>query len=102
MPLKDFEQQEFDEYGIQKEDRVHGAYYYGHCRNARVARWNADDNQFYYIRTKFGSSFVESLPGPEDAHERMDYFMPGGLVERPKHEIDWDQDTRKRFRWDGK
>jgi len=30
-------------------DLEHGAYYFGICRNAQVARWNADTRKFVYV-----------------------------------------------------
>ena len=49
---------------IPKQDLVIGEYYYGRCRNAKVARW--DGEQFLYWRTKFKSMFKESIKCPED------------------------------------
>ena len=100
--LTGHEQKWYDEEGVKKADLVNGAYYRGHCRNASIARWNADLNQFYYIRTKFGSSFVETLPGPEDTHDGMDFFMPLELIDTPQEEIKYEDDIRGNMRWDGK
>ena len=49
---------------IPKQDLVAGEYYYGRCRNAKVARW--DGEQFFYWRTKFNCVFKESIKCPED------------------------------------
>ena len=43
---------------IAKKDLKHGVYYYGTCRNASIARWNADDQLFYHWRNKFGLKFL--------------------------------------------
>lgn len=51
---------------IPKAELVHGAYYVGRCRNATIARWNAETQQFYHWRTKFGMKFVETIKAPED------------------------------------
>jgi len=60
---------------MRKEDLVDGEYYYGRCRNAVCARWYAEDEEFEYVRTKFGARFVESIKHPED-HFGMDVFVP--------------------------
>lgn len=62
------------------KDLNHGTYYFGECRNAEVARWNDHEKRFYYIRTKFGSSFVESIE-PFELDEGFDVFMPIGEAE---------------------
>lgn len=71
---------------LAKKDLVDGLYYYGHCRNARVARWDANGKprvgvedgptgRFVHIRTKFGGSFPESINHPEDDNG-FDFFIP--------------------------
>lgn len=102
MGLSKHEQEEYDKKGVKKKDLVHEAYYKGHCRNARVARWNEKKNQFYYERSKWGSSFIETLPGPEDTIDGMDYFLPLELEPNPEKEIKFEDDIRKERRWDGK
>lgn len=102
MGLNEHEQKEYDEKGVKKAALKDGAYYKGHCRNASVARWDAGTNQFYYIRTKWGSSYVESLPGPEDTIDGMDYFLPESEIEVPEEVINIDEDIRGKRRWDGK
>lgn len=57
---------------IRKENLCKGEYYYGHCRNATVARW--DGERFWYWRTKFGSTFLESIRVPED-DDHFDLFF---------------------------
>lgn len=66
---------------IAKKDLKHGAYYYGDCRNANTARWDADKNKFFYWRTKFTMRFVEDINHPED-DDGFDLFVP-------KREIDY-------------
>jgi hypothetical protein len=51
---------------IPKKDLVHGAYYRGRCRNALIARWDANEQKFKHWRTKFGSTFIERICHPED------------------------------------
>ena len=72
------------------EKLEHGAYYHGDCRNASIARWNAEWGYFVYIRTKFASVFpekigywVEAQPG----EHRWDEFKPYGKLENPPFEI---------------
>ncbi len=60
---------------IPTDELVHGAYYEGDCRNAFVARWNANEQQFYYTRYKYGTTFTDTI-----AHisftTRFDVFAP--------------------------
>lgn len=51
------------------------AWYVGKCRNSIVAQWMPTRNHFIYIRHKFGSSFIEELPHPED-DAGFDCFFP--------------------------
>lgn len=67
---------------IAKKDLVHGAYYRGRCRNATVARWNSDDEQFYHWRYKFGW-FVETIRHPEDEKD-FDVFVVEELIDEPE------------------
>ena len=72
---------------IAKADLVHGAYYQGRCRNATIARWNADDEQFYHWRYKFGW-FVDTICHPEDEQD-FDVFVVEAPCE-PEKEIPFD------------
>lgn len=58
---------------LRKEDLTDGALYYGWCRNASQARWDAARSRFVYRRTKFGSSFDEDIVHPVD-DEGFDVF----------------------------
>lgn len=69
---------------IARADLAHGAYYTGRCRNATIARWNAEDGQFYYWRYKFGW-FVDTISHPED-DKHFDVFVVEALCE-PEKEI---------------
>ena len=71
---------------IPKSDLIHGAYYAGRCRNARVARWNGIENKFYHYRRKFGREFIETIKCPED-EPCFDVFVTHALLENPEKEI---------------
>lgn len=60
---------------VAKKDLIDDAWYYGICRNASIARWNAEENKFYYLRTKFGTTQAESIRHPEDDNG-YDLFIP--------------------------
>ena len=61
--------------GIVKESLVHGTYYYGRCRNASIARWDAVKQVFVHWRQKFGSVFLEEIHCRED-ELHFDVFDP--------------------------
>lgn len=61
---------------IPKQFLKHGQYYAGHCRNARVARWDANLQRFLHWRHKFGGCFIDEIKAFEDADEREDVFIP--------------------------
>jgi len=44
-----------------------------------VARWNAENQRFYYWRTKFGDVFLATLPHKED-DSGFDYFDPFHVI----------------------
>lgn len=71
---------------IKKEDLKHGVYYIGRCRNATMARWNADEQQFYHFRTKFGHKFIENIKCPED-EKVYDVFIAEEICDNPEYEI---------------
>lgn len=64
-----------------------GGYYYGKCRNATIARWNAGTQRFIYMREKFGRVYPEEIGYWSEAHSgehRFDEFKPHGkLSEAP-------------------
>ena len=64
---------------IKKENLIHGEYYEGRCRNANVARWNAETGFFYHWRNKFGNEYVEAIHCPED-DEMFDVFVAARLL----------------------
>ncbi len=52
-----------------------GVYYWGRCRNASVARWDADLEVFWYWREKAGKVFLESIRHPDQEEiPTMDVF----------------------------
>ena len=63
------------QFAIPKAHLTDGFYYAGKCRNANVARWNADDQQFYHWREKFGRTFVETIEY-WDVNGTFDGFIP--------------------------
>lgn len=71
---------------IAKQDLVHGAYYEGRCRNATVARWNAERECFVHWRTKFGQRFIEEIRHPED-DQHYDVFVVERVLDNPDQEI---------------
>jgi len=71
---------------IEKADLVHGAYYYGRCRNASIARWNAETERFVYWRNKFGHVFVEEICHPED-DKVFDVFVVEKEIDPPVKKI---------------
>ena len=71
---------------IDKKDLVHGAYYYGRCRNASIARWDAKIQRFFYWRNKFGESFIEEICHPED-DGMFDVFVVQKEIDPPVKKI---------------
>jgi hypothetical protein len=72
------------------EQLVHGAYYRGKCRNAHVARWNAETQKFIYMREKFRRVFPEEIGywiAAKPGEHRFDEFKPYALMEIPPFEI---------------
>lgn len=67
---------------LRKSDLVDGAYYYGRCRNADVAKWDATTQEFTYQRTKFGKTFPETIKHPEDDNG-FDLFIPVEIAGPP-------------------
>jgi len=60
---------------IRKEDLIDGAYYQGICRNASVAKWDAKNNVFWYMRNKFGYCYKEDINYIADDNG-YDLFIP--------------------------
>ena len=60
---------------IAKKDLQNRAWYLGKCRNAKVAQWIEEKQEFIYIREKFGQRFLEYIKHPNDEHY-YDVFVP--------------------------
>ena len=73
---------------IAKADLVHGEYYRGRCRNATIARWNAEQQRFVHWRTKWGDTFTEEICHPDDEKD-FDVFVVEAVCE-PVKEIPFD------------
>ena len=59
--------------GIPKDKLIVGKTYIGDCRNAREAVW--DGEKFTYMRTKFGSTYPETINHFQD-DDGYDLFVP--------------------------
>jgi hypothetical protein len=68
---------------IRKNDLKITSDYGGLCRNASVAKW--DGEKFWYIRSKFGKFFIESICHPEDDNG-FDLFVPLCEINRHRKE----------------
>jgi len=75
---------------IPKSELKPGSYYLGRCRNATVARWNAENQKFYHWRTKFGSTFVETICHREDDNG-FDVFDAFEETSDPQKEIPFEE-----------
>jgi hypothetical protein len=71
---------------LPKEELAHGFYYKGRCRNATVARWNGEEEQFYHWRTKFNYTYIETIKCPEDENF-FDVFYATEWIDPPEKEI---------------
>lgn len=60
---------------IRKEDLIDGKYYLGICRNAEVAKWDAEKNVFSYLRQKFNLKYFEEINHISD-DDGYDLFIP--------------------------
>jgi len=69
---------------IPKKDLQVDKYYYGECRNSSVAMW--DGKKFLYMRSKFGSSFVDDVECCED-EIGFDVFIPVSEIEPDPHKV---------------
>ncbi|MGD0670385.1 MAG: DUF433 domain-containing protein [Bryobacteraceae bacterium] len=79
---------------LSKEALKEGHYYKGRCRNATTARWNAQENCFYYWQEKFGRIFIETIRFPTDAEEAWwDVFDVVEELPNPKVEIPFDKEA---------
>jgi len=67
---------------IRKEDLILGAYYFGSCRNAQVARWNGVKFLYWrYFGHRVPSNLrVASCPHFDDASLQEDFFDPIAII----------------------
>lgn len=75
---------------VPEEQLEHGTYYHGKCRNAHIARWNAETKRFIYMREKFRYVFPEEIGYWAEAkpgEHRFDEFRPYGRLDAPPFEI---------------
>lgn len=70
---------------LMKSELRDGAYYFGKCRNARVARRNAQKKCFTYMRTKFTKVYPEDISHPEDDNG-YNLFKPLNEVQPEKNQ----------------
>ena len=76
IPMTPFYVQKLIEAGaIPKAKLIDGKTYYGNCRNADYAIWDAKRNVFVYSRNKFGDMFDEDINHFEDDNG-YDLFVP--------------------------
>lgn len=68
---------------ISKSELIKNNYYLGTCRNASVALWNGFE--FLYNRTKFGSTYIESINHFEDDNG-YDLFIPLRITEPSEYQ----------------
>jgi hypothetical protein len=78
---------------LDKADLMHGAYYKGRCRSATMARWNAESQQFFHWREKFGRIYVQTIKHPAD-ESILDVFFPATKLDGVKYEIPFDREAR--------
>lgn len=79
---------------LSKDKLAHGGYYKGRCRNATVARWNAEDQCFYHWREKLGHIYIETIKYPTDEEELWwDVFDVIEELPNPKFEIPFDEEA---------
>jgi len=60
---------------IKKENLIDGAFYFGLCRNASIAKWDTKENVFWYLRFKFNTKFFEKINHISD-DDGYDLFLP--------------------------
>jgi uncharacterized protein (DUF433 family) len=79
---------------LPREALKEGHYYKGRCRNATTARWNAQENCFYYWQEKFGRILIETIRFPTDVEEAWwDVFDVVEELPNPKFEIPFDKEA---------
>ena len=71
---------------LVKDKLTIGAFYYGSCRNARIAQWNGTN--FTHIRYKFGYEYSEIIPHFENDNG-YDVFLPYFQLDKYDLKIPW-------------
>lgn len=82
-PTPEFYEEVYSKGVLKKEELEIGKYYYGKCRNAKVAMW--DGNVFWYMRTKFSYTYKEDINHLQDDNG-YDLFVPLEEVTPKDHE----------------
>src|SRR5262245_28568593 len=72
---------------LPRDQLRHGVYYRGRCRNALIARWDAERGVFWHWRQKFDRIFLESIKHPADETFPIDVFRVVEEWPNPKFEI---------------
>jgi uncharacterized protein (DUF433 family) len=73
---------------LAKDQLKHGRYYKGRCRNATIARWNANEQCFYHWRKPFDRIFLDTIKYPTDEVELFwDTFWVVDELSTPRFEI---------------
>ncbi|UIS24677.1 hypothetical protein S21ZY_115 [Pseudomonas phage ZY21] len=71
---------------VPKSELKHGVYYAGECRNAGIARWDANKQVFVYWRGSMaGDWYTEEINHFED-DDGCDLFLPETVTE-PERDI---------------
>ena len=68
---------------VKKEDLIDGAFYLGLCRNAGIAKWDAEKNVFWYLRFKMGTKYFEKINHISD-DDGYDLFLPTEVYKETK------------------
>lgn len=72
---------------------IHGQYYRGNCRNATLARWNAELDRFIYKRSHLKEVVLEEVQHCDD-DTGFDVFYPTIVEPDPEFEINFERFTQ--------
>jgi hypothetical protein len=76
-----------------KDRLVHGTNYKGRCRNATIARWDAEREVFWHWQQMLGRIFLQTIRSPSDETiPELDVFDVVEELPDPKFEIPFDPD----------
>lgn len=74
---RQFDIQDYYDAGVvKKDDLIDGVYYQGICRNADVAKWDKQNNCFWYMRFKFHPPMLTEAINHMADDNGYDLFMP--------------------------